>query len=275
MSEIAAETMETPAAALPPAGQSLADSFLGGDPSKWPADWPAQLVQVQKLAAMGTMAAMLAHEFNNILTRAINYAEHALHYPDDRELTRTALGKIMENCGRAGEICRSIFDFAGASDGRRRPVSLAKLAADAINCLGRDPAKDNIAIRCRVSPELTVQADGTLLQQVLYNLLLNARQAILARDRRGGRITLSADRTPDGRVELRVSDTGCGIAPADLPKIWQPFFSTKRASDKADKKGIGLGLAICRSIISEHDGTIDVTSTPGAGTTFTIRLPGN
>jgi two-component system NtrC family sensor kinase len=256
-------------------GQSLADSFLGGDPSKWPADWLDQLVQVQKLAAMGTMAAMLAHEFNNILTRAINYAEHALHYPEDRELTRTSLGKILENCGRAGEICRSIFDFAGTSDGRRRPVALAKLVADAINCLGRDPAKDNIAIRCRVSPELTVQADGTLLQQVLYNLVLNARQAILARDRRGGRITLSADRAADGRVEVRVSDTGCGIAPDDLPKIWQPFFSTKRSNDKAEKKGIGLGLAICRSIITDHGGTIDAESCPGQGTTFTIRLPGN
>lgn len=252
-----------------------ADPLLGGDPSDWPADWAEQLVQVQKLAAMGTMAAMLAHEFNNFLTRAINHADQALRYPEDRALTNASLRKILESCTKAAEISRSIFDFAGKSDDRRRPVSLAKLVADTITCLGRDPAKDNIAIRTRVSPDLTVHADGTLLQQVLYNLVLNARQAILGRDRRGGRIIISADRDEAGRVIVRIADTGCGIAPDDLPNIWKPFFSTKSRSDRCDRKGIGLGLAICRSIIADHGGTITVESTVGVGATFTVTLSGN
>lgn len=251
------------------------DPLLGGDPSQWPADWAEQLVQVQKMAAMGTMAAMLAHEFNNILTRAINYADQAMRYPDDRALTATALSKIMESCNKAADISRSIFDFSGKSDERRQPVALAKLVADAITCLGRDPARDNIAIRTRVAPDLTVLADSTLLQQVLYNLVLNARQAILARDRKGGRITVSADRDEAGRVVIRVADTGCGIAPENLSQIWKPFFSTKSKDAKTDRRGIGLGLAICRSIVQDHGGTITVDSAVGQGTTFTISLPGN
>ncbi|MDD4891454.1 MAG: HAMP domain-containing sensor histidine kinase, partial [Phycisphaerae bacterium] len=208
-------------------------------------------------------------------TRAINHADQALRYPEDRGLTNTSLNKILESCNKAAEISRSIFDFAGKSDDRRRPVALAKLVADAITCLGRDPAKDNIAIRMRVSPDITVHADGTLLQQVLYNLVLNARQAILARDRKGGRITISADRDEAGRVVARIADTGCGIAPEDLPKIWKPFYSTKSKNDRCDRKGIGLGLAICRSIIADHGGTITAESAIGVGTTFTVTLSGN
>ncbi len=248
---------------------------LAANPADWPADWAEQLTQTQKLAAMGTMAAMLAHEFNNILTRALNYAEHAMTYPDDAELTATSLQKIMDNCTQAAEISRAIFDFSGTSDGRRRPVVLVDLAQAAITCLGRDPSKDNIAIRTRIAPDLTVQANPTLLQQVLYNLVLNARQAILSQGRQGGRLTIAADRTKGGQVAIRITDSGCGI-PADvLPNIWKPFFSTKSADDSTDRKGIGLGLAICRWIVEDHGGTIHVESTEGKGATFTINLPGN
>jgi len=241
----------------------------------WAAASEEQLRQTQKLAAMGTMAAMLAHEFNNILTRILNHADHALNYAADAELTAKALRRIHENAGRAAEISRSIFDFAGSAEDRRRPVNLALLAREAINCLGRDPAKDNIAIRCRIAPDLVVLANATLLQQVLFNLVLNARQAILSTSRRGGQLTLAADRHADGRVVIRVNDTGCGIPPANLANLFEPFFSTKTAAARSDRKGIGLGLAICRSIIVEHGGAIEVDSVLGEGTTFTITLPGN
>ncbi len=235
------------------------------------------LIQLQKLAAMGTMAAMLAHEFNNLLTRAINQADGARATLDDRERTADALKKILDSCGRAAELSRSILDFAGRSDARFRPVAVLKVVSEAIQCLGRDPAKDNIAIRCQVPAGLTVQANATLLQQVLYNLVLNARQAILGHGgptRRGGRITVSADRR-NGQVLIRVADTGCGIAPEDLPRIFTPFFSTKSGHARADRRGIGLGLAICRAIVVEHGGAIEVQSTPGQGSTFTLCLPGN
>jgi signal transduction histidine kinase len=263
--------------AIAPTMAAAAESQFAGmiDAPQLPADWAEPLIQLQKLAAMGTMAAMLAHEFNNILTRTVNYAEHAQAHQDDGELVRNSLGKIVENCAKAGQICRSLFDFAGKSDERRRPVGLAKLVADAISCLGRDPAQDNIAIRFRVAPDLTVLADGTMLEQVFYNLILNARQAILSCGKRGGRITVSADFDEAGRVVCRVADTGCGIPANALPHIFTPFYSTKSKSAKADRKGIGLGLAICKSIIANHGGTLDVASTVGQGTAFTITLPGN
>ena len=274
-SEIETESCCAIASTMTPAAG--AESAFAGmiDAPQLPADWAEPLIQLQKLAAMGTMAAMLAHEFNNILTRATNYAEHALNHDDDRDLVRNSLTKIVENCAKAGQICRSLFDFAGKSDERRRPVAIARLVNDAISCLGRDPARDNIAIRFRVPPDLTVQADGTMLEQVFYNLILNARQAILSASRRGGRITVSADRDESGSVVCRIADTGGGI-PADvLPHIFEPFFSTKSKSAQSDRKGIGLGLAICKSIIANHGGTIAVESTVGQGATFTITLPGN
>jgi signal transduction histidine kinase len=245
------------------------------DPAACPDRLDEQLLQTQKLAALGTMAAMLAHEYNNILTRVINYAENALTHPDDRSLAQKALQRILDNAHKAAEVCQSLFDFSGRGDSARRPVALADLVREAINCLGRDPAKDNIAVRSRVAPGLTVMGNPALLQQVLYNLLLNARQAILSDGRRGGQLTIAGERTRDGRVELRVSDTGCGIPPQDLARIWTPFFSTKSSEQRSDLKGVGLGLPICRSIVQDHGGEISVDTEVGVGTTFAIRLPGN
>ncbi|MCG3178951.1 MAG: Sensor protein FixL [Phycisphaerae bacterium] len=263
-------TISTTASDPASAGASPLD-----DPRSWTGEFAEQILQTQKLAAMGTMAAMLAHEFNNILTRVINYAENSLGSPDDRELADRSMQRILDNANKAAEICQSIFDFSGRGDERRRPVVIADIVREAVNCLGRDPAKDNIAVRSRVAPDITVMGNATLLQQVVFNLLLNARQAILATSRRGGQLTLAGERTPDGGVELRVSDTGCGIAAEHLEKIWTPFFSTKNSEERTDRKGIGLGLPICRSIVQDHGGTITVASEPGVGTTFTIRLPGN
>ncbi len=262
----------------PDLGASVAPDLTGLPPG-----WLNSIVHLQKLAAMGTMAAMLAHEFNNLLTRAINHADQALLYPDDRALGEQSLRRIMDNCSQAAEISQSIYDFAGKGDGevslsrRRRPVAVGHVVSQAIACLGRDPAKDNIAIRCCVPPDLAVQGSATLLQQVVYNLVLNARQAILSKARRSRtaeKITVSGQRDGDGRVVLRIADTGCGIQPQDLDKVFLPFYSTKSAESRTDRKGIGLGLAICRFIIAEHGGTIAAKSAVGAGTTFTLSLPG-
>jgi signal transduction histidine kinase len=137
--------------------------------------------------------------------------------------------------------------------------------------LARDPQKDGIALRVQVQPDLYVWGDEVQLEQVLLNLLINARQAMLGK---GGSLTIKAMRG-EGADELKIQviDTGPGIPEKLLPKIFQPFFTTKGTAKKGEAKGTGLGLAICKEIIEHHKGNITVQSEVGKGTTFTIHLP--
>jgi len=137
--------------------------------------------------------------------------------------------------------------------------------------LARDPQKDGIALRVQVQPGLMVQGDAVQLEQVLLNLLINARQAMLGR---GGSLTIKAQGSDDGaELKLQVIDTGPGIPEKLQAKIFEPFFTTKGTARKGETKGTGLGLAICKEIVEHHKGRIDVQSEVGKGTTFTIHLP--
>lgn len=228
-----------------------------------------QLKRAQRLAAVGTMATMIAHEFNNILTPIISYSQYALHKGDE-ELMRKALEKVLTNGERASGICTRIMGFAaGGNSGST--CSVADVVDESVACLVRDPEKDNINLRSQIDPDLAVRINADELQQVLYNLLINARQAMLQADRQG--ILRITGRRRDDVVEITVQDNGSGIASDDIAHIFEPFFSTKRHNDKPDRKGIGLGLCVCRQIIEDAGGTIDVESTLGKGTTFTIVLP--
>jgi signal transduction histidine kinase len=137
--------------------------------------------------------------------------------------------------------------------------------------LARDPQKDGIALRVQIAPALRVHGDPVQLEQVLLNLLINARQAMLGK---GGSLTVKAAMI-EGSHELRlqVIDTGPGIPEKLLPKIFEPFFTTKGTARKGETKGTGLGLAICKEIIEHHRGRIEVQSEVGRGTTFNIYLP--
>ena len=136
--------------------------------------------------------------------------------------------------------------------------------------LARDPQKDGIALRVQVQPGLTVNGDHVQLEQVLLNLLINARQAMLGR---GGSITIKAQHTDAGELRLQVIDTGPGIPAKYLTKIFDPFFTTKGTTRKGEPKGTGLGLAICKEIIEHHKGRIEVQSELGKGSTFSVYLP--
>jgi signal transduction histidine kinase len=140
--------------------------------------------------------------------------------------------------------------------------------------LARDPQKDGLALRVQVQPELNVVGDAVQLEQVLLNLLINARQAMLGK---GGSITIKANTQleTEGKPEVRIQviDTGPGIPEKLLPKIFQPFFTTKGTTKKGEAKGTGLGLAICKEILDHHKGRIEVESTVGKGTTFSLYLP--
>ena len=233
-----------------------------------------QLTESQRLATIGTISAVIAHEFNNLLTPVISYSQYALQSAQggkpDHELIKKALLKSFQGASKAGRICASMLGLArGESD--FGDVRVQQLIDEALLVLARDPQKDGIALRVQVQPELVVHGDPVQLEQVLLNLLINARQAMLGK---GGAITIKAHR-PDESEELlvQVIDTGPGIPEKLLPKIFQPFFTTKGTAARGEAKGTGLGLAICKEIIEHHGGRIDVQSTVGRGTTFSIRLP--
>jgi signal transduction histidine kinase len=232
-----------------------------------------QLTESQRLATIGTIAAVIAHEFNNLLTPIVSYSQYALQSAEgekpDLELIKKALSKSYQSSTKAGRICSSMLGLA-RGESIVGQVSVQKLVDETLAVLARDPKKDGIALRVQVQPELIVNADAVQLEQVLLNLLINARQAMLGR---GGSITIKAQPAETGETRIQVIDTGPGIPDKLLPKIFQPFFTTKGTTRKGETKGTGLGLAICKEIVEHHKGRIEVSSEVGKGTTFSIYLP--
>ena len=237
-----------------------------------------QLTDCQRLATVGTIAAVIAHEFNNLLTPIASYSQLALNSVDagkhDVELIRKALGKSVQHAMRAGKICTSMLSLV-RGERENRLVTIQSLIDETLSVLARDPARDGIALRVQVQPELQVKGDPVQLEQVLLNLLINARQAMLQEhaNGRGGVITIKAERNDVGQVRINVVDTGPGIADRNLPRIFEPFFTTKTAPRAGEPRGSGLGLHICKQIVETHGGRIEVESAIGRGTTFGVLLP--
>jgi signal transduction histidine kinase len=232
-----------------------------------------QLTESQRLATIGTIAAVIAHEFNNLLTPIVSYSQYALQSAEsaepDMELIRKALGKAFGSATKAGKICTSMLGLA-RGESTFGKVEVQKLVDEVLLVLARDPHKDGIALRVQVQPGLSIYGDGVQLEQVLLNLLINARQAMLGN---GGSLTIKANKLDNGQIRLQVIDTGPGIPEKLMGKIFEPFFTTKGTAKKGETKGTGLGLAICKEIIEHHRGRIEVQSEVGRGTTFTIYLP--
>ncbi len=149
-------------------------------------------------------------------------------------------------------------------------VGVQQLIDEVLMVMARDPRKDGIALRVQIQPGLCVAGDPVQLEQVLLNLLINARHAMVGKT---GSLTVKAAAEAGGEVRVQVIDTGTGIAEKHLSRIWEPFFTTKGTARRGEGKGTGLGLAICKEIIEHHKGRIEVASELGRGTTFTIYLP--
>jgi signal transduction histidine kinase len=233
-----------------------------------------QLTESQRLATIGTIAAVIAHEFNNLLTPIVSYSQYALQSAEsdkpDAELIKKALNKAFQGSSKAGRMCTSMLGLA-RGESSFGPVDVRQLVDDTLLVLARDPQKDGIALRVQVQPGLAVYGDHVQIEQVLLNLLINARQAMLGK---GGSITIRAARTDAGEMRLQVVDTGPGIPDKYKPRIFEPFFTTKgTATRKGETRGTGLGLAICKEIVEHHKGRIELQSEVGKGTTFTIHLP--
>ncbi|UCE98637.1 MAG: HAMP domain-containing histidine kinase [Planctomycetota bacterium] len=230
----------------------------------------SQMTRLQALANIGTATYMVAHEINNLLTPLANFATLALNNPDDKILAEKALRKAIQNCGRASKIMESMLAVANGQTQEKKNTSLIVLVEDIFNCLCRDFSKDAITVDIQIPEDLLVWAVPVQIQQVLMNLILNAREAMLPR---GGVLTIKAEDIADS-LQIELADTGNGIEPTDLEKIFEPFFTTK-----VDKKspsqcsGSGLGLVFVKRIIDIHGGAISVESTPAKGSTFKITLP--
>ena len=226
-----------------------------------------QLRQAQRLATMGTMTAMVAHEFNNILTPIVNYAQLASENP---QFASKAVAKAADGGRRASRICNAILGLSSAGSESPQELPLAEVVEQAVSAMARDPQRDAIQLTIAVPAGLKLRTRSIELQHVLLNLLMNARAAVMERSA-PRQIEVSADRKA-GRAVIRVSDNGVGIEPENLSKVFEPFFTT-RADKQGASQGHGLGLAVCRDIVASLGGAISVHSKPGKGATFTVDLP--
>jgi signal transduction histidine kinase len=229
----------------------------------------AQSAQAQALANLGMLSSMIAHEMNNILTPLGTYSELALANPDDAALTKKALTKAAANSVRASKILKSMLAMAHGQKQDKKDYDLRVLVEEIFGCIARDFSKDRIQVVGDIPMGMTAYCEGMCVQQVLMNLILNGREAML---QRGGKLTISA-KSENGSTVIEVADTGCGIAKENLADIFKPFYTTKNETDIAKRNGAGLGLAFCKKVIDSHDGSITVESTPGEGTMFKITLP--
>jgi signal transduction histidine kinase len=228
-----------------------------------------QLAQAQRLTALGELLGTATHEFNNVLMTIINYAKLGMRH-QDQETRDKALSRILAAGQRAARITNSILGMARNRSNSMEPTDLAELVEDSLLLLQRELNKYRIRVDRQFEPAPQAMANGNQIQQVLLNLIINARQAMP----NGGRILIRiAPDPPAGTVDLTVRDTGAGIEPESLQRIFDPFFSTKSGPDASGKGGTGLGLATCRDIIEAHHGRIRVESTVGKGTALTIKLP--
>ena len=226
-----------------------------------------QLRRAHGLATLGTLTAMVAHEFNNILTPVINGA--LLAKGDPGRLTK-ALARVADGGQRAASICQALLGLSREAPPDPEPTPLRELVEQTVSAMARDPRRDHIELVLNVPADLTASARKAELQQVLLNLLLNARQSVLRRPA-PRRIEVRAERSGD-QVALRVLDNGVGVPRKNRARIFQPFFTTG-ADPRGRGGGSGLGLAFCRHTVRSMGGRISFESAEGAGATFTVVLP--
>jgi PAS domain S-box-containing protein len=239
----------------------------------------AQLMQSQKMEALGTLAGGIAHDFNNILGAMLGFAEITYYQLPEASEEKHYLENILKAGDRARHLVKQILSFSRREQVERQPLSLIPIVKETIKFL-RASLPTTIDIHARLEDgKAMVVADPTQIHQVLLNLATNAAHAM---EGKGGVLEISLQTVqldpeeislyegigPGPYLELRVSDTGCGMEPGILERIFEPFFTTKEPW-----KGTGMGLAVVYGIVKALEGTIKVSSEPGQGTTFLVLLP--
>ncbi len=238
----------------------------------------ARYIQAQKMEAIGTLAGGIAHDFNNILSIVMGFAQLAQLNQDQPEKLSMNIEQILKGTEKATQLVQQILTFGRQSPQQMVPISLAVVIKESMKLL-RATIPSTIEMKVEITANATVMADATKIHQVIMNLCTNAYHAMF---QTGGILAVglheitfeagdsipSLDLKPGRYLKLEVSDSGHGMDPVTIQKIFDPYFTTKPLD-----KGTGLGLAVVFGIIQEHQGVINVYSEPGEGTTFHIYLP--
>jgi two-component system NtrC family sensor kinase len=224
----------------------------------------AQLIQSAKLAAIGELAANVAHEINNPLTSVLGFASYLAEQIQPGQPMREELDLILEEAARARDIVRDLLNFSRQREFEPELTEINPVVEQTMAMVRRQGSLDDVTVHELYGTGLPwVEVDVSRLKQVFLNIINNAVYAMKER----GSLTIRTHAT-DGSVAIEFADTGVGIAPDHLDRIFDPFFTTKPAVS-----GTGLGLSVSLGIVQSHGGTIDVQSRPGKGSTFTIKLP--
>ncbi len=228
-----------------------------------------QVVALQRVSSLGVLAGGVCHELNNALTPILSYAKLGLRNPDP-DFRRRAFEKILDGAQRASAITGGVLGLARPRADRRSVTDVARLVEEVILLTAKDLSKGRVHLDFAAEGRPHARVNPAQIQQVLLNLIINARQAMPG----GGTVRVKVGLNASARLaEVAVADTGAGIAPADLRRIFEPFFTTKTGPDDDGLGGTGLGLAVCREIVESHRGRLRAESRIGQGTTFTLRLP--
>ena len=223
-----------------------------------------RMAQTQKMEAVGRLVSGVAHELNNPLAAILAFSEEMLSDPRSAA-EREALEVIRDQSRRARTIVRDLLAFVGRREERWESVALGPLCERVARGVAPEFMRQGAVLQVAVAPDCpTLAADRAGIEQVVANLLTNAAYAA----GRNGVVTLSAERSPEGHLRLRVTDSGSGVPEEIRPRVFEPFFTTKPAG-----QGTGLGLSVSLGIVEQHRGRIEVENVPGGGACFTVTLP--
>ncbi len=237
------------------------------------ADAQEQIIQTEKLASLGKLAATIAHEINNPLAAVLTYTKLLIKLMDRDRFTPDRLGDISQyltvmemETSRCGDIVKNLLAFSRQSKIEILNNRIEEIIDRTLILISHDLEMKGIQLKKVIEPNLPeVRCDFKQIQQALLGIIINASEAT----GKGDVLTVTAKCScREGFAEVTVSDTGCGISKEDLKRIFEPFFTNKE-----DIKGVGLGLSVVYGIINKHGGSIDVESEPGKGSSFRIYLP--
>ena len=227
-----------------------------------------QLAQADKLSSIGLLAAGVAHEINTPLAVISSYSQMLSKQMRGDGRLGPVLEKITQQSFRASEIANGLLNFSRTSTTEFRETNLNQVIRDTLSLLEHQFKTAQVVVEAELADDLpTIHGNPGKLQQVFLNLLLNAKESMPG----GGRLRVAT--LANGHVEALVADTGSGIAPEHLKRIYDPFFTTKTTPRPGERRGTGLGLSVSYGIIQEHAGKIHVDSAVGAGTTFHLEFP--
>jgi PAS domain S-box-containing protein len=223
-----------------------------------------QLLASGRLVAVGELTASMAHEFNNPLGIVLGFAQGVLSSMDPSDTHYHHVEIIVEEAKRCEKLVQELLEFGRPKSSDFTPTDVEPLIQKTLDLVQLRATKNNVETTTEIAPQMPqMHADPQQLQQVLLNLSLNALDAMP----KGGTLTIGASIDSLNQLTITVADTGIGIDADVLPRIFQPFFTSKK------RRGLGLGLPICARIVKSHGGRIEVDSEPGTGTIFKIHLP--